>query len=427
MLTQEDVVEISALRRRGWSVAAIARHTGRDRKTVRRHLAGWEPKRGTAASVLEPYRHYLEARLCDDPHLFATVLHRELTALGFDRSYPTLVREIRALALRPACQCCRSGNQFTTEIDHEPGAELQLDWLELHETPWVRKAYVLVGVLPHSGRLRGVFSEGMSFAHLAAALDQLLRRFGGTARCWRTDRMATFVFSGTDRLRPEAAELAKHYGAAVSICPAERPQRKGSVEKGIDYLTRSWWTSALVATLAQAQADLDRWAVSSADARRRGEGTVGSLADSEPLMALPAAAFPAVLEVVRQVDRQALVAFEGNRYSTGPELVGQSVTVRARLGELGVEIRSASGALVARHRRAPSGAAQTIRASEHARALEREVLAQFATGAAPRRRKANRPPGEAALAEARRLREGSAADAVVVDLAAYAAAAEVAR
>lgn len=427
MLTQEDVVEISALARRGWSVAAIARHSGRDRKTIRRHLSGWEPKRGRAPSVLEPYRHYLEARFADDPHLFATVAHRELADLGFDRSYPTLVREIRALALRPACQCCRRGTQLTTEIPHEPGAELQLDWLELHETPWARKAYVLVGVLAHSGRIRGVFSEGMSFAHLAGALDQLLRRFGGTAYCWRTDRMATFVHPGTDRLRAEAAELAKHYGASVSICPAERPQRKGSVEKGIDYLTRSWWTSAPVANPAQAQADLDRWTVSTSDGRRRGDATVGSLADAEPLMALPAAAFPAVLEVERTVNRQALVAFEGNRYSTGPELVGQRVTVRARLGELGVEVRSASGALIARHRRAPSGAAQTIRASEHARALEREVLAQFQTGAPARKRKANRPPGEAALAEARRLRDGSAADAVVVDLAAYAAAAEVAR
>ena len=83
--------------------------------------------------------------------------------------------------------------------------------------------------------------------------------------------------------------------------------------------------------------------------------------------------------------------------------------------------------MVARHRRAPSGAAQTIRATEHARAFEREVLARLSTGASPRRRKANRPPGEAALAEARRLKQGSAADAVVVDLAAYAKAADVAR
>ncbi|HZJ28718.1 MAG TPA: DDE-type integrase/transposase/recombinase [Solirubrobacterales bacterium] len=423
----EDVVEICALRSRGWTISAIARHTGRDPKTIRRHLSGWRPERGSAPSPLEPYRAYLGARFADDPHVFATVLFGELAALGFERSYPTLVREIRRLGLRPACSCCRAGTQLTVELAHEPGAELQLDWLELRETPWGRPAYVLVGALSHSGRIRGVFSEGMSFAHLAAALDQLLRRFGGTAYSWRTDRMATFVNPGTDRLRAEAAELAKHYGVAVAICPAERPQRKGVVERGIDYLTRSWWSAAAVATPAQAQADLDRWAISSADARRRDQGTVASLSDAEPLLTLPAAAFPAILEAERTVDRQAMVAFEGNRYSTGPELVGQTVTVRARLGELAIEIRSASGAVVARHRRAPSGAGQTIRSSEHARALERAVLDQFSTGAAPRQRKANRPPGQAALAEARRLREGSAADAVVVDLAAYAEAAEVAR
>lgn len=40
MLTQEDDVEIHALRKKGWSISAIARHTGRDRKTVRAYLEG---------------------------------------------------------------------------------------------------------------------------------------------------------------------------------------------------------------------------------------------------------------------------------------------------------------------------------------------------------------------------------------------------
>jgi IS30 family transposase len=39
-LTQEDDVEIHALAKRGWTVSAIARHTGRDRKTVAKYLAG---------------------------------------------------------------------------------------------------------------------------------------------------------------------------------------------------------------------------------------------------------------------------------------------------------------------------------------------------------------------------------------------------
>jgi transposase len=40
MLTQDEDVEIHALRKRGWSISAIARHTVRDRKTVRAYLAG---------------------------------------------------------------------------------------------------------------------------------------------------------------------------------------------------------------------------------------------------------------------------------------------------------------------------------------------------------------------------------------------------
>ncbi len=40
MLTWEDDVDIHALHRQGWTISAIARHTGRDRKTVRAYLTG---------------------------------------------------------------------------------------------------------------------------------------------------------------------------------------------------------------------------------------------------------------------------------------------------------------------------------------------------------------------------------------------------
>ena len=64
---------------------------------------------------LEPFRGYLAARFVDDPHIDATVLHRELLDAGFDRSYPTLVREIRRLELRPVCVNCqhRRGKDVT--------------------------------------------------------------------------------------------------------------------------------------------------------------------------------------------------------------------------------------------------------------------------------------------------------------------------
>lgn len=174
-----------------------------------------------------------------------------------------------------------------------------------------------------------------------------------------------------------------------------------------------------MSTLAQAQADLDRWATGVSDRRRRGQGTVGALADSEPLAGLPASPFPAQLEAERVVSRTALVAFQGNHYSVEPGLVGQTVTVRARLGEVSLDLVSQAGRLLARHRRAPAGAAQTVRSAEHAAELERAVLEAFTTRK-PCRAKQNRPPGEAALAQAALLHGRDDGGAVVVDLEQYA-------
>ena len=122
MLTEEDDVEIHALARRGWSVSAIARHTGRDRKTVRKYLSGQRPLREAAPSCVEPFREYLAARFAEDAHVDATVLYREVSELGFERSYVTFARQVRELGLRPRCEACRTGGQgATVALGHDPG------------------------------------------------------------------------------------------------------------------------------------------------------------------------------------------------------------------------------------------------------------------------------------------------------------------
>lgn len=421
MLTQEDDVEIHALAARGWNKAAIARHTGRDRKTVAKYLArSAGERRERAPSCLEPFRGYLEARFEDDPHVDATVLYRELVDAGFDRSYPTLVRELRRLELRPVCLVCqhRRGTAPTVEIEHPAGEEIQWDWLELDRTPWSEPAFVLVGALSHSGRFRAVFCEQMTFGHLADAAHRVLVGLGGTSRVWRTDRMATIVVPGTDRLTVDAANIAKHYGVEIAVCPPRRAQRKGVVEKAIQYLTRSWWRTAQAGSPAEAQASLDTWSVEVADQRERTGATVGETGASEPLRALPALAYPAVITLTRAVSRSALVSFDGNRYSVPPGQAGRTVTVLARVSDPQVRFVSAAGEIVATHRRAPTSAGQTIRTPEHASLLEKAVLAAFTTDHACAR-KDNRPPGPRALAELARLAGHEQPPSRVVSLADY--------
>jgi len=109
-----------------------------------------------------------------------------------------------------------------------------------------------------------------------------------------------------------------------------------------------------------AQISLDRFLATTGDARgRRGPGgertTVGALADTEPLMALPWAPYPATICDERTVADNATVAFRGNRYSVPPGLSGSVLEVRHRLGTQTLEVHGASGALVGRHVLAPAG------------------------------------------------------------------------
>ena len=83
MLTQGEDVEAHALTERGWSISAIARHLGRDRKTVRAYLNGDRQPGVRASSTPDPldrFEPYLRARFADDPHLWATALFDEVVA-----------------------------------------------------------------------------------------------------------------------------------------------------------------------------------------------------------------------------------------------------------------------------------------------------------------------------------------------------------
>ncbi len=422
MLTQGEDVEAHALQRRGWSISAIARHLGRDRKTVRAYLSGLRQagvRRRTAPDPLEPFAPYLAARFGDDPHLWLTALFDEVVRLGYARSYPSFVRQVRRAGLRPGCAACRGVKAADTiEIAHPPGEELQWDWFERRQAPWGGTAYVLLGTLPHSGRVRGVIAEAMDQPHLIEALDGVLRRHGGTARRWRTDRLATVIVPGSGDLQPSFAPVAKHYGVVVTPCPPRRANRKGSVEAAVRYLCGRWWRTLAAASREEAQADLDRFCAGIADARPRGAATVGALAAAEPLLPLPAAPYPATLELTRSVAADASIAFRGSRYSLPPGLTGRQVTVRQRLGSGSLQIHAPSGALLAIHRLAPDGSRGLIRLPEHRAALEAAVLAAFSSER-PCVRKANRPPGAAARAAAGALR-GADAREVTVDLARYA-------
>jgi len=442
MLTQEDDVDAHALRRQGWTISAIARHLGHDRKTIRGYLAGDRvagERRGGRPDPFEPFVGYCGQRLRDDPHVWATALFDEVVRLGFDRSYPSFTRDLRRHRIRPHCEpCSASAGREHTIIDHPAGAETQWDWVELPDPPehWDagREAHLLVGALPHSSKWRGVLCESEDQPHLIEGLHRVAAQLGGLTTTWRFDRMATVVSPNTGRVTSSFAAVAKHYAVHVALCPPRHGNRKGSVEKANHSAAQRWWrTVADDVTIAQAQSSLDVFCAGTGDDRmRRRDGqrtTVGVIAAAEPLGPLPAA-FPATVTVSRRVSAQALVAFRGNSYSVPPGLGGRTVVLTHRLGARTLDIAtataSATAIVVARHVRQPDGAGVVLRDDVHVAALQTAVLAAFDTSA-PCPRKVRRPPSPAALAQAETLRRPARPDdserEVVVDLNRYARAA----
>lgn len=438
-------MQATALRAAGWSVSAIARHLGRDRKTIRAYLNGERVAGERKRAEPDPFDDvaaYVAQRLADDAHVWASALYDEVVALGYPLSYPSFTRSLRERQLRPHCEACAGvKGRDTVDIAHPPGAEVQWDWDELPDAPWGGDAHLLLGTLPYSGQFRGFFAEAEDQAHLVAGMDTVLRALGGTARAWRFDRMATVVDPATGRVQASFAPVAKHYSATVVACPPRRGNRKGAVEKSVHFATQRFWRTMTAATMTGAQAQLERFCEKLADRRARPVAkleevlgpqraaaylserglrrpTVELLAGFEGLLALPAGPYPAMVQEPRTVMPSALVSFEGNYYGLPPGFSGQVVTACYRLGSGAVEVVSAAGAVLARHPRALPGAGRVVRGAEDRAALEKAVLAQFST-APPCRRKANRPPSPAARAEAAKVLSAHHDPDVVVDLAAY--------
>ncbi|CAG6396724.1 hypothetical protein SCOCK_450039 [Actinacidiphila cocklensis] len=427
MLTVEEDLDAHALRRQGWTISAIARHLGRDRKTIRAYLNGERAprQRRQAPDAFVPFLDYCRQRLADDPHLWASTLFDELVQLGCRGAYSTFTGALCRYQVRPHCEPCHaSKGRDRAVIEHPPGEEIQFDWIELPEPPtgWGvdGHAHLLVGALAHSGRWRAVLAESEDFPHLIQALDQVLRRLGGTVRRWRFDRMATVCYPSSGQVTSAFAGVAKFYGVQVAICPPRRGNRKGVVEKANHTAAQRWWRTVPDGiSVEQAQTGVDKLAVRMDERRRSVDGvkvTVAELASAEPLLSPPTLPFPAELEAERTVSPQALVSFEGNFYSVPPGMPGMRVTVRHRLGENYLHIVTAGRAVVARHELAPPGAGRRVRDSGHVIALERAVLAQVSdrapvqdqgsppalTRRAGRGRAAARPSGRRRLGRAGR-------------------------
>lgn len=263
MLTKESILEIRILARQGSSVRAIARQLGISRNTVRSYLRGEAvtsgERRGPGRpSTLAPYHGWLRKRVAAAApiRLPATVLHREIRAMGFPGTDRTVRRFVATLY--PAAPA-----EPVLRYETPPGRQAQMDWGEYRLGR--QKIYSFVGVLGYSRWLYVEYVDCTRAEVLVECHRRMFQDFGGIPREILYDNMRTVVSRrdaygrGRHRFHDPLWALASECGFRPVLCRPYRPRTKGKVERSIHYVAHSFFYPLLTRVeLEGEQLDLER-------------------------------------------------------------------------------------------------------------------------------------------------------------------------
>ena len=166
-----------------------------------------------------------------------------------------------------------------------PGHQAQVDWA--HEQP-IRTTsglelplYCFHMVLGHSRDSFCTLTGSQDLVTFWACHRAAFAHFGGVPRELLDDRTKTVLRSHVGRevavgkrvFHPQALASAHHYGFAMRLCRAYRPQTKGNVESDVPYVRERLFRAHHFSSYEQANMAREDW--NEDVARRRVHGTHG--------------------------------------------------------------------------------------------------------------------------------------------------------
>jgi transposase len=326
-----DICEILVHWHAGRSKNEIAGSLGLSRNTVRKYVAAAEAAGMTPGGPAVSQREW--GRLAREwfPELADTSLrqvtwpaiavHRDyiVAQLGAGVTMATIhqrLRDERGLAVSVASlrryvaanlpeEARRSQVTVLRLVPAEPGAEAQIDYGQLGR--WLD---------PATGRRHTVNAFAMvlccsrhMFVRPVIRMDQ---------RAWTECHVAAFGFfggaparlvpdnlkTGVDRpdlydpkINRSYAELAAHYGVLVDPARSRKPRDKPQVERPMPYIRDSFWRGREFTSVAQMQAEAERWSAAVAGRRAcrpldgAAPAAVFETAEQDHLLPLPASPF----------------------------------------------------------------------------------------------------------------------------------------
>ncbi|MGH6827075.1 IS21 family transposase [Methyloceanibacter sp.] len=258
MLTQEQVVEIRVIARRGMGIRQIARELGCSRNTVRRYVedpqaARYGPRPARATKLAPFEAHVCERIEAAKPRWIpAVVLLREIQDRGYAGGLTQLKMFINPLK--------RVRDDPVVRFETPPGVQMQADFTVIRRGRDPLLAFV--ATLGYSRMSFVRFTTGEDAATLCACLREALLGFGGVPQHVLFDNAKTVIVErnaygdGAHRWHAGVLRLADEFGFGLRVCRPYRAKTKGKVERFNGYLKGSFLVP-LAATLKSSGLKLD--------------------------------------------------------------------------------------------------------------------------------------------------------------------------
>ena len=355
VVSKERWEGIHRLRSAGMTLAAIARATEVDRKTVRRCLreSQWRPYRraATGETLLAPHLDWLKRR-AGEVNYSARILFQELRgSRGYAGGYDTVRNAVRPLRLESA-----AASLTQRRFETEPGEQAQADWgqARVQFASGPSEVHIFVLTLGYSRRGWAEGYEHEQMESLLAAHEHGFAHLGGVTREILYDRMRTVIVGeqeGQRRWNATFKAFADYWGFEPRVCQPYRAQTKGKVESGVKYIKRNFLPGRTFRDLADFNEQLQAWLTEIADVRIHGtthEPPIERFArERDALRSVSGrTSFLQAMRRARAVAGDWLVSIDTNRYSVPWRLIGRTVEV-VRVG--GYWQISHRGQVVAEH------------------------------------------------------------------------------
>lgn len=237
---------IHTLKAQGYSIRAIARMTGLNRRTISKRLKeeNLKPyKKREFKSKLDDYKQYIKERAVSalPDKIPSTVIYEEIKEMGYEGKIRILQIYLKKLYENNFAKKDEKIIRFETK----PGFQAQCDWTVLRKSK--EPLYAFVMVLGYSRFTYVEITDNMRGETFQKCHINAFEYFGGIPKTILYDNLKSVVIKrdkygkNTHGFNNEFLDFSKTYKFIPKLCKPYRPKTKGKVERFNLYLKNNFY------------------------------------------------------------------------------------------------------------------------------------------------------------------------------------------